>query len=422
MTPSERKLPAISRTKVLMLTDSFMPHAGGSREYYNNIYRALVELGGSEVTILTKKIPGWRKFDDLAASSLFRVRRQFRPLRSWKYRELPKGVGPFLQAVCHVLRYWSNIVHAGDLYPQGVTAIILKKLLRLPYIVYCHGEEITQTDKYRYQPGLRDRVYKNADAVIANSEFARQNLMRIGVNPDRICKITPGVDAKRFRPRPPNIDLLRRYGLEGKTVILTVARLVPRKGHRIALQAFASVCDEFPDAHYLIAGTGPEEGYLRQFAKTLGVHHRVSFAGFVPSETLPDLYNLCELMLLANRQEADGDVEGFGIVFLEANAAGKPVIGGRSGGAIEAIVDDTTGCLVNPDDAVDVGNALRRLLSDQDLRARMGAAGARRVAQEFTWAERAQLLEDLNRRVLTRTKWFTDDRNNRMDEVSNDKV
>jgi phosphatidyl-myo-inositol dimannoside synthase len=397
----------IPPTKVLVLTDSFLPHAGGSREYYNNIYRALVELGSSEVTILTKKIPGSQKFDDLASSALFRIRRQFRPLRSWKYSELPKGVGPFAQALWYVLRYSPEIVHAGDLYPQGLTAMMLKKLLALPYIIYCHGEEITQTDRYRYQPKVRDRIYKNANAVVANSEFARHNLLRIGVDPHRICKITPGVDAKRFRPGAPNIELLRRYGLERKTVILTVARLVPRKGHRVALEAFASVCGQFPDAHYLIVGTGPEEVRLRQFVRQFGLEGRVTFAGFVSSDDLPDFYNICDVMLLINRQEADGDVEGFGIVFLEANAAGKAVIGGRSGGAAEAIIDGTTGYLVNPENPTEVGNILRQLLSDSSLRERMGAAGARRACIEFTWMERGRMLEGLNREVVARNEQLT---------------
>lgn len=415
--PKPKKSAAIPQTKVLMLTDSFLPHAGGSREYYNNIYRALVELGSSEVTILTKKIPGCQKFDDLASSAGFRIRRQFRPLRSWKYRELPKGSGPFFHALWYVLRYSPEIVHAGDLYPQGLTALILKRLLGLPYIIYCHGEEVTQTDRYRYQPKVRDRIYRNADGVVANSEFARQNLLRIGVHPDRICKITPGVDTKRFRPGPPNIELLRQYSLEGKTVILTVGRLVPRKGHRVALEAFASVCGQFPDAHYLIVGTGPEETRLRQCVRQLGLEDRVTFAGFVSSDVLPYFYNLCEVMLLINRQEADGDVEGFGIVFLEANAAGKPVIGGRSGGALEAIIDGTTGYLVNPEDSAEVGNALRQLLSDRSLRERMGAAGARRASIEFTWRERGRMLGDLNREVLAGNEHLVPSCNSCLDPV-----
>src|ERR1700730_720478 len=101
--------------KILMLTDSFLPHAGGSREYYNNIYQQLVALGDSEVTILTKKIPGWKEFDRGASKEFFQIKRRFKPLASWKYHELPKGLGPFMSAAWHALRYSPAIVHAGDL-------------------------------------------------------------------------------------------------------------------------------------------------------------------------------------------------------------------------------------------------------------------------------------------------------------------
>ena len=386
--------------KVLMLTDSFLPHAGGSREYYNNIYRNLVDLGDSEVTILTKKIPGWKEFDNIASNQSFRIKRRYKPLASWKYQELPKGLGPFLDAAWHVLRYSPDIVHAGDLYPPGVIAMFLKKLVGVPYVVYCHGEEITQTDHFRYQPRIRDRIYQYADAVVANSEFARQNLLRIGVAEKRIHKITPGVDFTRFRPMPPRTDLLKRYRLEGKIVLLTVARLVPRKGHRAALQAFEKVSSEVPDAHYLIVGTGPEEGRLRRFVQDAGLNDRVTFAGFIPGTELPDIYNLCDILVMPNRQEEDGDVEGFGIVFLEANAVGKPVIGGRTGGAAEAIADGSTGYLVNPDDPDEIAARLRQLLLDAGLRERLGAAGVRRVHSDFSWETRAKILHGVNRNIL----------------------
>ena len=396
----EDKVAASShRTKVLLLTDSFLPHAGGSREYYYNIYRNLVDLGRSEVTILTKKVPGWEEFDESNSSIIFRIERWLKPLSSWKYRQLPKGIGAFLHALKHVVRHTPDVVHAGDLYPQGLTAMILKRFLGLPYAVYCHGEEITQTDRFRYQPRVRDQIYKNADAVIANSEFARQNLWRIGVVPGRIFKITPGVNATRFRSNAANGDLIRQHGLEGKNVIVTVARLVPRKGHYVALQAFANICNEFPKAHYLIVGTGPEERNLKQLSHDLGLTNRVTFTGFVKAGDLAGYYNLCDVMLLANRQEVSGDIEGFGITFLEANAAGKAVIGGRSGGAVEAIVDGTTGLLVDPEDVSEVAQALKRLLSDPEYRAQLGAAGARRVNSDFKWEERAQMLEDVNKKM-----------------------
>jgi len=388
-------------TRILFLTDSFSPHAGGSREYYYNILRELVALGGAEVVVLTKKVPGWELFDQKHSSSVsLRIRRRFKPLKSYKYGELPKGILPFFQALWRTWRDSPEIIHAGDLYPPGLIAWIINKVTGIPYVIYSHGEEITQTDRFRYQPRARDRIYKGAAIVIANSEFTRKQLLRIGVSEDHIVKITPAVDADRFRAEPPDEELKRQYNLNSKTVILTVARLVPRKGHRAALQAFAGVCREFPESHYLIAGTGPEEPKLRQFVEQLGIQGRVTFTGYVASETLPNLYNLCDIMLLANREEADGDVEGFGIVFLEANAAGKPVIGGRSGGAIEAVADGVTGRLVDPDSSIELETALRELLSDPQLRQTMGVDGRRRVESEFNWKQRAQSLDGLNRRIL----------------------
>jgi phosphatidyl-myo-inositol dimannoside synthase len=307
---------------------------------------------------------------------------------------------PFFQALWRTWRDSPEIIHAGDLYPQGLIAWLINRLTGIPYVVYAHGEEIMQTDRFRYQPRVRDRIYKGAATVVANSEFTKKQLLRIGVSRDRIVKITPGVDAARFRPERPNEQLKCLYNLNGKTVILTVARLVPRKGHKAALQAFARVCREFPEAHYLIAGTGPEEQKLRQLIEQLGMQGRVTFTGYVASETLPNLYNLCDIMLLANREEADGDVEGFGIVFLEANAAGKPVIGGRSGGAIEAVADGVTGRLVDPDSSVELEAILREFLSNPKLRQNMGAAGRRRVESEFNWKQRAQSLHEVNCKIL----------------------
>ena len=390
-------------TNILLLADSFLPHAGGSREYYNNIYQRLAKLGKSRVTLLTKKVPGWKEFDQHSSSANFRIRRWGATLKSWKYSELPKGLLPLLHAAWHVLRGPVNSIHAGDLYPQGLVALIFKKLFGVPYLIYCHGEDITQTDRFRYQPMVRNRIFKNAAAIVANSQFARQHLLRIGMVDERIHVITPGVDAARFQPAAANSELLERYKLSGKTVLVTVARLVPRKGHRASIQAFANVCQEFSDAHYLIVGTGPEEERLRRQVEAAGITDRVTFAGFVSGEHLPEIYNLGQIMVMANRQEENGDVEGFGIVFLEANAAGKPVIGGRSGGAVEAICDGRTGFLVNPDNVDEITVAMRRLFSDRDLRQKFGQDGRHRVTADFDWESRAALLQQIDCKIRRET-------------------
>jgi phosphatidylinositol alpha-1,6-mannosyltransferase len=400
---ADRPSTKAQRTRVLLLTDSFLPHAGGSRNYYYNLYKGLVERGESQVSVLTKKIPGWKKFDREACTDYFCIHRRFTPLTSLKYHELPKGFFPFAQAMWHVLRQSPAIIHAGDLYPQGVIAMALKQLYGLPYVVYCHGEEITQSDRFRYQPRVRGRIYKNADGVVAASEFARQNLLRIGIPEERIRKITPGVDVQKYSSGCSKEELSRSYGLDGKIVLLTVARLVPRKGHRLVLEALGGICRQNPNVHYAIVGTGPEASRLRQVVQEKNLGDKVTFFGHVSDAQLADFYNLCDVMVMPNRQEGNGDVEGFGMVFLEANAAGKPVIGGKTGGAAEAIAEGITGLLVDPDDPQDLARALCQLVSDRELRERLGRAGSTRARLEFDWATRAGALERINQEILLRS-------------------
>lgn len=382
-----------------MLTDSFLPHAGGSREYYYNLYRHLAEFDDTRVTIATKKVPGWEEFDRRASSDSFEIVRWLKPLSTWRLHELPKGLGPFLHAAWHILKESPAILHAGDLYPQGMCAVILKKITGLPYLAYCHGEDIALTARYKYQPHMRNRIYQGADAIVANAEFARESLLRIGIPESRIVKINPGVDLERFSPRPAREDLIDKWNLRGKKIVLTVARLISRKGHDLVLRAIARLTQELPDAVYLIVGRGPEEQKLQKLAAELGIMDSVRFAGHVPEELLPDCYNLCDVFAMLNREEANGDLEGFGMVFLEANATGKPVIGGRSGGTADAILEGKTGFRVDASQLDELTAMLRLLLTDTNLRRQLGNAGRDRVQREFQWRDRARKLHDISAEI-----------------------
>jgi phosphatidyl-myo-inositol dimannoside synthase len=386
-------------TKILMLTDSFLPHAGGSREYYYNLYRRLPEFDNVQVTIATKKVPGWKEFDRKVSSDSFRIVRWLKPLSTWRLIELPKGLGPFLQAAWHIYKESPAFLHVGDLYPQGVSGLLLKKLTGIPYVAYCHGEDIALTDRYKYQPHMRDMVYRGADAIVANAEFARANLIRIGIPENRIVKINPGVDLERFSPRPARKDLLQKWNLEGKKVVLTVARLISRKGHDLVLRAIARLVREIPQAVYLIVGQGPEEQNLRKLATELGIADSVRFAGRIPEELLPDCYSLCDVFAMVNREEVNGDLEGFGMVFLEASATGIPVIGGRSGGTADAIEEGVTGFRVAAGQPEELTTTLRNLLKDADLRRRLGDAGRKRVEREFQWRDRARKLYEITMEI-----------------------
>ena len=322
---------------------------------------------------------------------------------------MPKAAPQFLHAAFHLATERFDCLHCGDLFPQGLNAVFLSKMFHLPFLIYCHGDEVSQTDCRQFQPRVRNYIYERADFVTAANQFAVDRLLRIGIAKNKIAKLTPGVDMKRFFPAPPRQDLIDRYGLQGHKVLLTVARLVPRKGHKVVLEALSNVIKEMPRLKYIIAGEGPEKGNLEQLVQNLGLQEHVIFVGNIPNAEISNYYNLCDVFAMVNRLEIGGDIESFGMVFTEANATGKPVIGGRSGGTDESVIDGETGFLVDPNDPQELSDRLLLLLKNGDLCLRMGTAGLHRVQSQFDWNSRALALRNIVVEVVQRFR--TDTRN-----------
>ena len=167
----------------------------------------------------------------------------------------------------------------------------------------------------------------------------------------------------------------------------------------------AGILPELPDLHYLIVGKGPDEPRLRALTAELGIGAAVTFVGYVPDDQLPDFYNLCDLFVMPNRQEEeDGDIEGFGMIFMEASAAGKAVVGGRSGGTADAVQHGVTGFLVNPQDVDELTATLKLLLASVDLRQKLGLAGSRRARAEFGWQSRARMLREISEAIVEKSR------------------
>lgn len=382
----------IGHMRVVLITNTFMPHAGGSRFYYYNLIKRLADMG-DEVIVSTSKVPGWQAFD--AQTRTFRIERHFKPLRDNSFAQLPKGMGPLFTATALALFRRPGVLHCGDLYPAGLIGVMLKKVLGIPFVAYCHGEDITHTDVNRYQPRVRNLIYESADAIVASSDFAVENLGRIGFNGTKVHKLTPAVDTSVFFPESPDAGLRERYGIGDALVVMTVARLIPRKGHDRIIRALAALDGQVPPFKYVIVGGGSREAELRALTAALKLQDKVIFAGIVAGEDLNRHYNLADIMAMPNIEIA-GDLEGFGMVFLEANAAGKPVIGGRSGGAAGAVADGESGFLVDAGHEGELIVALRKLLTDGALRRDMGREGLRRVRAEFAWESRAAMLKQIN--------------------------
>ncbi|HSK41404.1 MAG TPA: glycosyltransferase family 4 protein [Arenibaculum sp.] len=402
------------RPTCLLVTSIFPPIAGGSALVYHNIARcaegSVMVLGPRRNYQDGRELAGWRDFD----------RDQPYPVRRLDLLRPPQveAKGPWHSAWLMVttdlplkLRVLAEIVRIARLEKIRVLCIgeldsgswlgpFVRHLFGWRIVNYVHGEEITAASAYRSFGRHKKRYLARADAVIAVSDFTRRQLMeRMQVDADRIELIPNGIDTSRFSPGVRDPALVARYGLAGKTVLLGVGRLIERKGFDRAITALALLRHARPDLCYLIVGTGPYRDRLERIAGEAGVRERVVFAGSVPDPLLPAHYRLADLFVLPNRELPDGDTEGFGLVYLEANASGKPVVAGRAGGVAEVVLDGINGLAVDGGDAHAVAAAVDRLLSDRDLYDRL-TRNALQLAAQADWRSRADRFRRLSRRLV----------------------
>jgi phosphatidylinositol alpha-1,6-mannosyltransferase len=313
--------------------------------------------------------------------------------------DLPLKLKVLYKTISLVRREGIDVICVCELSSGSWLGLLLKRLLGIPYINYIHGEEITTEVPYRLFGRRRRHYLHNASAVVAVSEFTRRALIeQMGVPAERIALIVNGVDSERFQPGPKSEALLARYGLTGKQVLLTVGRLVERKGIDTTIRALPRILERCPDARYLIVGTGDYRTELEALVAAQGVQEQVIFAGRVPYDELVAHYQLCDLFVMPNRELANHDTEGFGLVFLEANACAKAVVAGRAGGVVEAVRHGETGLNVDGDDVGAVADAITELLEDDARRSAMGERGLE-IARKSSSAARARLFQELCEQV-----------------------
>jgi phosphatidylinositol alpha-1,6-mannosyltransferase len=221
----------------------------------------------------------------------------------------------------------------------------------------------------------------------------------MNLSAERVELIGNGVDVAHFREMPKSETLIARYNLSGKRIVLSVGRLIPRKGFDRMLTAFPGILRRHPDAHYLVVGDGPYRADLERIARELEIEHCVTFAGDVPDSELVEHYSLCEIFAMPNREMPNGDTEGFGLVFLEANACGKPVIAGLAGGTADAVTCGVNGLSVDGDSPAAITDAVDRLLADRELWSLLRIGGLS-VAQNAGWQERTDRFKRLCVRLL----------------------
>ena len=364
--------------KSLVVTNDFPPRAGGIQAF---VYALAARQPAGEVVVYAPAWPGAAAFD--AAQSFPVVRHP----------------GSLMLPVPDVLRRARAVSSAEDCDRVWFGAAAPLGLLAAPLglsrsVASTHGHEVG----WALLPGARQvlrRIGRSVDVVTYLGAYTRDRLAPAlpGV---RLEQLSSGVDTAVFRAGCGGDVVRRRLGLAGRPVVVCVSRLVPRKGQDVLIRALPAIRARVPGAALLCVGGGPDESRLRSLASSVGVADHVVLTGSVPWEELPSHYDAGDVFAMPCRSRRAGlEVEGLGIVFLEASATGLPVVAGRSGGSPDAVLDGVTGRVVDGRSVPAVADAVASLLADPTRAGAMGAAGREWVQVQWRWDVLAERLRGL---------------------------
>jgi phosphatidylinositol alpha-1,6-mannosyltransferase len=371
----------------LLVAFDFPPIVSGIGTVFCNLWKL---IPGQDNFILAPKVKGYEEID---AKNKMNIIRYF----CWGSSSILRTAVLFFYIFRIVGRKKINLLLCSVPVSIGLLGLIFKKITGLPYYVFCYGGEYEKHKGNKLIFWLLNNVLNNADKIITNSEFTSAQVKRFGITEDKIYKVTPGVDTDIFRPGLEVSGLIKKFNLENKQVLLTVSRLVKRKGIDTVINALPLLVKDFPGIIYLVVGSGPEENYFKTMVREKSFERRVVFIGEVSDEDLPRFYNLCDVYVMPNRQTHDFDnIEGFGISFIEASACARPVIGGVSGGSADAVVEGESGFLIYPPDSVEkFTQCLSRLLKDKAYAREIGQKGRKMVEAKYKWEFSARKLEEV---------------------------
>ena len=388
--------------KCLFVTTHYCPLVGGAQ----TVYDALARSRPDDFAVLTGYIDyatglpvdGWRHFDQSSPYRITRIPEMRPPMLMGKPGFLAKTIS-WLRARL----IWRRVSRAvlNEHAREGFQTICIGALDSLGWLVeplrantsakivlYTHGEEISQIPYSQEAETRRGTYLRDADGVVAVSSFTRDLIMeKYGVDGSRIGLVSNGVDLARFK-KPIDATTRQKLGLTAGPLVLSLGRLVPRKGFDKLLEAWPEILASVPGAQLAIAGKGPLEADFADRAGAAEMQGSVTMLGHVVADLLPSLYATADLFVMPNRTMPDGDTEGFGLVFLEAAAAGTPSVAGRAGGAVDAVIDGTTGAFVDGENVAEIAETVANLLLD-DVGRNALARAAKAHAETQCWAQKA---------------------------------
>lgn len=367
---------------MLVVTNDFPPRVGGIQSF---IHSALLGLDPEEVVVYASNHPGAAQFD---------TAQPFRVVRDPSTLLLPTP--RVKRAVVAALNeHRAHAVWFGAAAPLGLLAPALRNAGAHRIVATTHGHEAGWAQLPGARSALR-RIAGDVDVLTYLGEYTRGRLARALRGAGRLERLAPGVDVTQFRPGIDATPVRVKHGLGDVATVVCVSRLVRRKGQDALIDAWPAVRSEFRDARLLLVGRGPYQAALQDRARARGVADGVVFAGAVPAQELAAYMTAGDVFAMPCRTRRGGlDVEGLGIVYLEASACGRAVIAGSSGGAPDAVLAGRTGLIVDGRDIDELGEAILSLLRDPARREAYGRAGRDWVQALWQWPAVSARLDEL---------------------------
>jgi phosphatidylinositol alpha-1,6-mannosyltransferase len=377
--------------KTLIVTNDFPPRPGGIQAFLHNM---ALRLDPERLVVYAST---WKRGREGAeATAAFDAEQPFTVVRDRTTMLLPTPAAT-RTAVGLLREHGCTSVWFGAAAPLGLMAPALRKAGAERLVATTHGHEAGWAQLPAARQLLR-RIGESTDTITYLGEYTRSRIAS-ALTPaaaQRMVQLPPGVDEKTFHPASGGDAVRARLGLADRPVVVCVSRLVPRKGQDTLVLAMPRILAAEPDAALLIVGGGPYEKELRKLARETGVADSVRFTGAVPWSELPAHYGAGDVFAMPCRTRRGGlDIEGLGIVYLEASATGLPVVAGDSGGAPDAVLDGETGWVVRGGSPEEAADRIVALLGDAELRRRMGERGREWVEEKWRWDLLAEKLKTL---------------------------
>ncbi|MGW0612241.1 glycosyltransferase family 4 protein [Streptomyces sp. NPDC002788] len=377
--------------KTLIVTNDFPPRPGGIQAFLHNM---ALRLDPQRLVVYAST---WKRSrEGVEATRAFDAEQPFTVVRDRTTMLLPTP-GATRRAVGLLREHGCTSVWFGAAAPLGLMAPALRGAGAERLVATTHGHEAGWAQLPAARQLLR-RIGDTTDTITYLGEYTRSRIAT-ALTPEaaaRMTQLPPGVDEKTFHPGSGGDEVRARLGLTDRPVVVCVSRLVRRKGQDTLIRAMPRILAAEPDAVLLIVGGGPYEKDLRRLAHETGVASAVRFTGAVPWSELPAHYGAGDVFAMPCRTRRGGlDVEGLGIVYLEASATGLPVVAGDSGGAPDAVLDGETGWVVRGGSPEEAADRITTLLGDAELRRRMGERGRAWVEEKWRWDLLAEQLRSL---------------------------